>query len=121
MQFFVRPNTMLMEMTAPDAYEKRESEGFDASMQRAQDLRQFYRETGSQGNLGAHDGGWKHVASIHAPVEAVARLSDPEWLNGRGKRNFYQFLDEHPGYCTYDRRKHAKRGDRVTFVNGKEI
>ena len=116
--FFVASNDTLTKATDPLALRHRVP-GFSDSMEAVQDLRQQYRETGQDGWL--YDKGWKHVASIQGPVLAVAELLNEEFLNGNGKRNFYAWLDAHPAYCAYDRRREAKRSDLVTFIDGKEV
>ena len=118
MQFFVEKNQVLTRATDPAVLRDRVP-GFNDSMDAVADLRQQNRETGTEGWMYGRE--WRHVASISGPVEAVATMLDPEFLNRNGKKDFYRWLDAHKQYCTYDRRKHARRSNRVTFVNGKEI
>ena len=68
-----------------------------------------------------HERNFRHVASISGPVLQVAELLDPEFLNRHHKRDFYAWLDEHPEYCAYDRRRAPLRGDQLTFVDGKPL
>lgn len=92
---------------------------FDDAMDAVKDLRQQYRELGTYGWM--YGKGWRHVASISGPVLQVAEILDPEFLNGHNKRDFYRWIDEHPEYLTYDRRKQAARGDMLTFSEGNPI
>lgn len=100
MQWFVAGNDTLTKATDPHVLEHRVP-GMQTSLEAAQDLRQFYKDTGTEGNLG---NGWKHVATVHGPVMAVAQLLDPQWLNSNGKKTFYSWIDRHTGYLAYDRR-----------------
>lgn len=61
---------------------------------------------------------FRRVASIQAPLFAVLKLLEPEFMH---KPKFYAWLDRNPEYCTYDRRKMKKRSDLVTFIAGKEV
>ncbi len=118
MDFWVEKNTTLNKATNPDALVDRVP-GMRDSLAAVADLREQYRQDGTQGAL--YNGGWKHVASVHGPVLAVAEILDQEFLNRNGKKDFYKWLDDNKSYCAYDRRKQAKRSDLVTFVNGKEV
>lgn len=118
MNFWIEKNSTLKKATDPAALVKRIPDMKD-SLDAVADLRTQYRQDGTQGWM--YGKGWKHVASIKGPVLNVAELLDQEFLNRNGKKDFYAWLDSHPAYCAYDRRKRAKRNDLVTFVGGKEI
>lgn len=110
MQFWVEGNDTLSKATDPAKLHGRVP-GFTDSMNAVSDLREQYRQNGTQGWM--YDRGWKHVASIRGPVLKVAELLNPEFLNGNGKRDFYAWLDTHPAYLTYDRR--AAQAQRPFF------
>lgn len=119
MEFWVADNTVLNRATDPDKLRDRVP-GFSDSMDGVADLRRQQQENGLQG--WSLDKEWRHVASIHGPVLAVAELLDAEFLNRNGKRDFYRWLDTHTGYTTYDRRRQgAKRGDMAVFQDGVPI
>lgn len=82
---------MLMKV-APDYYAPR----FDAIAElRANDDGSLYRGAG-----------FRHVASlVNVPLLAATRMIDPDFL--KDKRRFYGFLDRHPEYCAYQRRRHV--------------
>lgn len=120
MEFFVESNSFLNRATNEESWAKRDPQGVVDALQAVNELREQYRTTGSQG--WSADRQWRHVASIKAPIFHAAELLDYDFLNGNGKRNFYKWLDEHPRWVTYDRRRvPAKRSDMVTFVDGKEV
>lgn len=102
MEFFVESNALLNKVTDPDKLRGRVP-GFETSMEAAADLRDYYRQTGTQGDL--YNKGFKHVATILGPVMAVAEILDQEFLNRNGKKDFYAWLDTHPQYLAYDRRR----------------
>ena len=115
MRFFVEKNTVLNEATDTNMARVKVP-GMDTSLAAVSDLRQQNRETGSQGWM--YDKQWRHVASIRGPVLQVAELLDPHFLNRNGKRDFYAWLDNHLEYCTYDRRRGARTGNSMTFMDG---
>lgn len=104
MSFFIQKNENLADkyldpnllmQGAPDYYRPR----FDAIAElRAQD----------DGSL--HKGnGFRRVASlVNVPlVQALATVLDGDWIKDKNK--FYQWLDRHPEYCTYQRPGRAAR------------
>ncbi len=52
--------------------------------------------------------GFRRVASLIAPLEDLAKVIEPDFL--LDKRKFYDWLDAHPEYCTYDRRRFRAKG-----------
>lgn len=57
---------------------------------------------------------FRRVASLVGPIETLMRVTFPEFL--ADKRKFYQWLDAHPEYATYDRRKHRAQGHLVNGI-----
>lgn len=46
---------------------------------------------------------FRRVASLMGPIEDLLRVTYPEFMADKAK--FYGWLDQHPEYCTYDRRR----------------
>ena len=112
LEWFTGSNLFLDRATDIEKWRKRDPL-FQQSMEAAADLRQYNREAGTNGNLGE----WKSVATIRGPVLSVAEIAQPRLLHD--KKKFYSWLDEHPQFLAYDRRKHgARRGDMAVFQNG---
>jgi hypothetical protein len=112
MSLFVSPGEAINTLSDADSWAKRPgyAERFDA----IKDLRSFYRDL-----EGGRTPGFKSVASICAPLEAVIRLTDPGFL--KDKRRFYSWLDHNQAYCTYDRRKQSLNNKQLTFREGQPI
>lgn len=109
MQVFIERNDLAGAADAPAIAER--VPGGRASLEAVAQLRQQNRETGAEGWM--YDKGWKHVASVHGPLMAVAELLDPEFM--KDKRKVYAFLDAHPEWLTYDRRKNARSNTHFRF------
>jgi hypothetical protein len=97
MSFFIRPSESLMDkVSSPEELVRRNPEvadRFDA----IKDLRSM--DDGS-----VHRGSeFARVANLQGPLEDLLRAIEPEFLSD--KKKFYAWLDAHPEYCTYDRRK----------------
>jgi len=95
--FFVRPSEGLMDKVCdPSGLVARNpdvADRFDA----IQELRSM-----DDGSL--HRGSeFRRVANLMGPVEDLLRAIEPEFLSD--KKKFYGWLDKHPEYCTYDRRR----------------
>ena len=56
------------------------------------------------------------VAELTVPVEAAARILEPDFL--KDKRKFYGWLDRNPRYCKYDRRRTKTISDRFFNMGG---
>lgn len=67
-------------------------------------------------NQASKASGFFRVASLQGPIEALAKVLDPEWL--KDKNRFYRWLKQNPQHCTYERKRDTPR---ATFVDGKEI
>jgi len=69
----------------------------------------------------AHANGFFRVASLQGPLEALARVLDPEFL--KEKKRFYAWLAKHPQHVTYDRRARGDVGSRarMTISDGKVV
>lgn len=113
MEFFVEK---VLEEATDTTMARVKVPGMDTALEAVSDLRDQYRQDGSEGRMGE----WRHVASIKAPVLEVAEILDPEFLNRNGKREFYAWLDNHREWCTYDRRNQRRRNQSI-FMDGKEI
>lgn len=110
----IKPGSILRALTDPENIVRANPEYADRfsaiAELRAQDDGSFHR--GQE---------FRRVASLCVPAFMAHAILNGEFL--RDRKLFYQWLDSEQGeaYCTYDRRKNAKRSDMVTFVNGKEI
>lgn len=118
MSFFVGKNTSAADILLdPEMLMRHAPEYYGPSFDAVKDLREADPE-------GAAWRGqeFRLVASLkNVPIFSAVRLLEPDFLD---KKKFYEWLDRgtNKRYCTYDRRRvAAKRGDMVTFMDGKEI
>ena len=106
MEFFIRPSeTLIDKVSNPSGLVARNPEladRFDA----IKEMRSLDDGTLHRGNE------FRRVASLIGSLEDLQRAIEPEFL--RDKRRFYAWLDAHPEYCTYDRR----RRDPGMLANG---
>jgi len=109
MSLFVSPGEAINTLSDADSWAKRP--GYADRFNAIKDLRTVYREL-ENGKMP----GFKSVASIIGPLEAIIRLTDPGFL--KDKRRFYSWLDANQQYCTYDRRKQSLNNNQLTFRDG---
>ena len=95
--FFVRPSeSTLDKVSEPEGLVERNpdlADRFDA----IKELREIDDGSLHRGNE------FRRVASLLGPIEDLMRVTFPEFLADKAK--FYGWLDKHPEYCTYDRRR----------------
>lgn len=95
--FFVRPSESLMDKVV-------DPQGLVARNPEVADRFDAIKELRGMDDGSVHKGSdFRRVASLLGPVEDLLRAIEPEFLSD--KKKFYAWLDAHPEYCTYDRRK----------------
>lgn len=117
MECFVENNAFLNKATDIDRLVQKEAPGIVPALEAIQDLRQQYRETGSEG--WSFDRQWRHVASVYGPALEVCELLDEDFL--KNKKAVYDWLDKHQGYLVYDHRRPALNNRQATFIDGKPV
>ncbi len=96
-EFFVRPSQSTLDKVSEPA-------GLVARNPDLADRFDAIKELKTLDDGGLHRGNeFRRVASILGPIEDLMRVTYPEFL--ADKKNFYAWLDKHPEYATYDRRK----------------
>ena len=96
-EFFIRPSEGLMDKVVdPEGLIARNPE-FADRFDAIKELRALDDGSGYRG------GEFRRVASLLGPIEDLLRAIEPDFL--RDKKKFYRWLDAHPEYCTYDRRR----------------
>ena len=97
MSFWVKPSESLLDQL---------TERVEARPHFAPQLEALHEMRQAQPDLIVPPGSnsWAHIASISVPLEHVARILEPNFF--RDKRVLYRWLDKHPRWLTYDRRKH---------------
>lgn len=95
--FFVRPSqTTLDKVSDPAGLVDRNPDLADR-FEAIKELRSLDDGSLHRGNE------FRRVASMMGPIEDLMRVTYPEFM--ADKKKFYAWLDAHPEYCTYDRRR----------------
>lgn len=106
-EFFVRPSETLMDRVADPSGLVARNPGVADRFDAIKELRSLDDGSLHRGNE------FRRVANLIGPIEDLLRAIEPEFL--RDKKKFYGWLDAHPEYCTYDRRRTR---DPNMMVNG---
>ena len=95
--FFVRPTQSLMDKVVDPA-------GLVARNPEVADRFDAIKELKTLDDGSLYQGAeFRRVANLVGPIEDLLRAIEPEFL--RDKAKFYAWLDAHPEYCTYQRRR----------------
>jgi len=107
MSFRVKPSESLMDKVVDPA-------GLVARNPEVADRFDAIKELKSLDDGSYHRGNeFSRVANLLGPIEDLLRAIEPDFL--RDKKKFYRWLDAHPEYCTYDRRRQR---DPNMLLNG---
>lgn len=105
MSFFVGRNDTGLDdqMMSADWLVKNNSDYYSPRFDAIKELRE--QDDGS-----LHRGNdFRRVASlVNVPLLTVIQMQKPDFF--KNKRAFYAWLDRHPEYCTYQRRRHREPG-----------